>query len=82
MVWESVEVSRNESAIQDKRTVKTESLVLRSDRACFVWRSKERMIETRAEVERYSASVSEVLGSSGIRDMRPKNWMYKDRLIG
>jgi len=35
----------------------------------------------RAEVERHSTSVSEVLGSSGVRDMSPKHWMYKDKLI-
>jgi len=31
--------------------------------------------------ELHSAPVSEVLGSSGVRSMSPKNWMYKNILF-
>jgi hypothetical protein len=72
---------RHEWHIKDAFSWRAVILVLTSDRACDGvakhWASVQRQNEGGTAL----CGVSEVLGSSSIRAMSSKNWMYKNRLI-
>jgi hypothetical protein len=55
--------------------------VLTSDRACGVVAKQPASVKRPSEGGTGYRGVSDVLGSSGVRTMSPKNWVYKTDLI-
>jgi len=86
MAWEPSHSKTARDSSAHKRPVlgglcKRPTLIHVSDRACGVAAKQRAAVGRQSEGGTAKCSVTEVLDSSGVMAMSPKNWMYENRPI-